>query len=125
MRPTFREDLDKILSSIEENKQGLPDQTYIDAIEALGRVRMYGLPRPCPAAQPGTCPSHSPHHFGLPFVLKRFEIYISQKRGDPDLFQTVLEFLAAQAEANVIYAASSQLTTLNNSESLPGSDRPS
>ena len=86
---------------------------------------MYGLPRPCPAAPPGTCPRHSPHHFGLPFVLKRFEIYISQKRGDPDLFQTVLEFLSSQDEANLIYAASSQLTTLNNSESLPGSERPS
>ena len=56
MRPTFREDLDKILSSIEENKQNLPDQTYINAIEALGRVRMYGLPRPCPAARPGRAP---------------------------------------------------------------------
>ena len=124
MRPTFREDLDKILSSIEENKQNLPDQTYINAIEALGRVRMYGLPRPCPAAPPGTCPRH-PHPNGLPFVLKRFEIYISQKRSDPDMFETVLEFLSSQDEANIIYAASSQLTTLNNSDSFPGSERPS
>ncbi len=70
---TLNSDIDILLSTLESIKTQIPDQTYINSIESLGRIRQARVPRQRTRIFAPRCV----HTRTLPFTIEKLTLYIS------------------------------------------------
>ena len=96
----LEDDLMVLFSLIEDIKQQIPDLSYKNGLEAIGRLsvrRDYlenNEPEPFTDCWPDGCMLHPGRP--LPFKLEKIELYCSSKRSKPSVMDRVLSSLGRE-----------------------------
>ena len=90
----LEDDLMVLFTLIEDIKQQIPDLSYKNGLEAIGRLSIRHQVEPIYSCYPDGCS----HHDGRPppFKLEKVELYCSSKRSRPSVMDRILSSLGRE-----------------------------